>query len=394
VSPFSWYVTAAGTWFLSFGLQGVIVSTIVAMQLHGDSRAMAAAQMAQQLPGFGLILLGGAIADRVDRRALLITLYVCAAGLVIALGLGAEADWLSLPVVIAYVLAMGTLSAFVMPSRDAMLSDVVVGNLMRAITMLTLIQFAMQALGSAFGVAGRFVGILPLIGLQAAVLLAGVPALVRLPRAERAPDVARRALRLGELADGMREVARSPVLGPVALLSLALGTFFIGPFQVVFPLLVRDYYKGDVADLSMLFTAFPIGTIAGSAMILLRGGVRRKGASQLIALAAGALCMGGLGLGLPFWGALVATVAFGIGGAFFMNAGRTLFQEHATPASRGRVLAFYTLTFMGASGVIGAPLAGLLNAQLGPLGALEACGAMMAVVVGAVSLLTDVRKLV
>jgi MFS family permease len=394
VSPFAWYVSASGTWFLAFGLQGVIVSTIVAMQLHGDSRAMAATQMAQQLPGFGLILLGGAIADRVDRRALLIALYLGAAGLVAALGLGVEADWLSLPVVIAYVLTMGTVSAFVMPSRDAMLSDLIVGNLMRAITMLTLIQFAMQALGSAFGVAGRYVGILPLIGLQMAVLLAGVPALARLPRPVRSPDAPRRALRFGELADGMREVVRSPVLGPVALLSVALGTFFIGPFQVVFPLLVRDYYKGDIAELSLLYTSFPIGTIAGSALILWRGGIRRKGAAQLIALAAGALCLGALGLGLPFWGALIATVAFGVGGAFFMNAGRALFQEHATSANRGRVLSVYTLTFMGASGVIGAPLAGWLNALLGPLGTFGACAAMMIAVVGTVAVASDVRKLV
>jgi hypothetical protein len=80
VSPFSWYVAAAGTWFLSFGLQGVVVSTLVAMHLHGDSRAMAATQMAQQLPGFALILIGGAVADRVDRRALLIALYLARLG--------------------------------------------------------------------------------------------------------------------------------------------------------------------------------------------------------------------------------------------------------------------------------------------------------------------------
>jgi MFS family permease len=392
VSPYAWYVAAAGTWFLAFGLQGVIVSTIVAMQLHGDSSAMSAAQMAQQLPGFGLILLGGAVADRVDRRALLIALYLGAAALVAVLGLGAELDWLSLPVVIGFVLAMGTLSAFVMPSRDALLSDVVVGNLMRAITVMTLIQFAMQALGSVFGVAGRYVGILPLIGLQCAVLLAGVPALAKLPRPAAA--TARRALRLGELADGVREVVRSPVLGPVALLSIALGTFFIGPFQVVFPLLVRDFYRGDVAELSLLYTAFPVGTIAGSALILARGGVRRKGAAQLLALAAGALCIGSLGLGPPFWAALLVTVLFGIGGAFFMNAGRTLFQEHANPASRGRVLSVYTLTFMGASGVFGAPLAGWLHAQLGPLGACLAAAAAMLVVVGTVAVTTDVRKLV
>jgi len=385
---------AAGTWFLSFGLQSVIVSSLVAMQLQGSSAAMAATQMAQQLPGFGLILIGGAVADRVDKRALLISLYALGAGFALALAIGVEAGWLTLGLVVAYVLALGTLSAFVMPSRDALLSDVAGANLMRAVTMLTMTQWGMQAAGSAVGVVGRRIGVLPLIGLQALVLLAGVPALRRLPRPAPALETARRALRFGELWDGVREVFRSPVLAPVALLSMALGMLFIGPFQVVFPLLVRDYYEGDIADLSMLYTAFPIGTITGSALILLRGGVRRKGAAQLLALGFGALCMGSLGLGLPFWGALIAVTLFGLGGAFFMNAGRTLFQEHATSASRGRVLSVYALTFMGASGVVGAPLAGWLNAWLGPLAACGVCAGAMFAVVGIVATTTNVRKLV
>ena len=61
-------------------------------------------------------------------------------------------------------------------------------------------------------------------------------------------------------------------------------------------------------------------------------------------------------------------VLFGLGGAFFMTAGRTLFQERATPASRGRVLSVYTLAFMGASGAIGAPLSGWLQRELRPGG--------------------------
>jgi len=394
VSPFAWYVIAAGTWFLSFGLQGVIIASLVTMQLNRDAPAMAAVQMAQQLPAFALILLGGAVADRVDRRGLLIALYALAAGLAAVLALGVETGWLSLALVVGYVFAMGTVSAFVMPSRDALLSDVAGANLMRAVTVLTMMQWGMQALGSAVGVAGRSVGLLPLIGLQALVLLLGVPALRRLPRTVRALDAPRRALRFGELADGVREVIRSPVLGPVALLAVALGTLFIGPFQVIFPLLVRDHYKGDVADLSLLFTSFPIGTIAGSGLILLRGGVRRKGAAQLLALGFGAVCMGSLALGLPFWAALIATMLFGVGGAFFMNAGRTLFQEHASSASRGRVLSVYTLAFMGASGAVGAPFSGWLNTQLGPLGACGVCAGLMLAVVAIVAAATDVRKLV
>jgi MFS family permease len=77
-----------------------------------------------------------------------------------------------------------------------------------------------------------------------------------------------------------------------------------------------------------------------------------------------------------------------------MNAGRTLFQEHATPASRGRVLSVYTLAFMGASGVIGAPLAGWLSAQFGPVVTCGVCAGLMLAAIGVVTVTTDVRKLV
>jgi MFS family permease len=191
----------------------------------------------------------------------------------------------------------------------------------------------------------------------------------------------------------VREVAASRVLGPVALLSMAVGVLFIGTLIVVFPLLVRDYYGGDVADLALLQTTFPLGTITGSALILWRGGVRRKGLAQLLSIAFGGLCLGALSLGLPFPLALCATTLFGVGGAFFTNAGRTLYQEHATPANRGRVLSVYALAFMGSSGVVGAPFAGFLYAQLGPLGACAFAGAAMLVVVAIAAVATEVRKL-
>ena len=388
-----WYVAGVATWFLAFGLQGVIVTTLAALHLHVASGAMAAVQMAGQLPTVALILLGGAVADRADKRALMVALHLIAAAVVAALALGLEAGWLSYGVLVAYALAVSTLSAFLMPARDAMLSDVAGANLMRAVTMLALTQWLMQGLGSFLGMAGRRVGVMPLIALQAGVLLAGVPALLRLPTRAPAPASERRALRLSDLGDGVREVARSRVLLPCALLAMALGTLFIGPFQVVFPLLVRDYYHGDVGDLALLQTSFPVGTIAGSMLILWRGGIHRKGRAQLLALGFGALCMLVLALGLPFPLALCATTLFGLGGSFFMNSGRALFQEHAGQASRGRVLSVYTMAFMGSSGLLGAPLAGVMNAQLGPLVSCGVAGVAMLVVVGAIALATDVRKL-
>jgi MFS family permease len=364
----------------------------VTQQLRGGGGAMALAQSASQLPTVALILVGGAIADRVDRRRLLVALHLTAFALTAALALGVFAGALSMPLVVAYGLGMGTISAFAVPARDALLSDVAGGNLMRAVSVIAMTQWGMQAVGSFSARVAAAVGFVALIAVQAGVLLAGAPIFARLPRGARR-DGPKRAMSVTELVAGVAEVARSAVLGPVALLAIALGVIFIGPFLVVFPLLVRDYYQGDVADLSLLLGCFPLGIIASSAWILVRGGIKRKGVSQLVSLAIGALCMLTLGAGPIFPVALVTVFVFGLGGAMFMNASRTLFQEKAPPAHRGRVLSVYSLATMGASGLVGAPLSGWAVTHFGPLAACQASGAAMLTVLLGFLALTDVRKL-
>jgi hypothetical protein len=192
---------------------------------------------------------------------------------------------------------------------------------------------------------------------------------------------------------GVREVVRSPMLLPVLLLATAVGVLFIGPFMVVSPILVRDYYGGDVAQLAMLSTAFPLGTILGSVAILWRGRIRRKGAAQLISLVAGSGCLGMVSLGLPFWGTLAAICAWGMGSAVFANAGRTVFQEQARPSHRARVLSVYMLGFMGTAGLIGAPLSGVLVEHVGPLATCAVASGAMVVVAAFAFLFTGVAQM-
>jgi MFS family permease len=385
-------MVGAGTWFLSFGLNGVIVPALVTQELRLGSGAMALAQSASQLPAVALILLGGAIADRADRRRLWIALHLIAFALTAALALGVHGGALSLSLIVAYGLGMGTVSAFLMPTRDALLSEVSGPNLMRAVSILTMTQWAMQAVGNFSARIGGAVGLVALIAIQACVLLAGAPAIARLERAERS-ESPRRALSFRELAEGVSEVTRSPVLAPVALLAIALGVLFIGPFLVVFPLLVRDYWGGDLADLSLLFGCFPLGIIASSAWILVRGGVRRRGRAQLASLAIGAVVMLALGRGPIFPVALCVVFVFGLGAAIFMNASRGLFQEKAPPAHRGRVLSVYSLATMGASGLVGAPLSGLSVARFGALETCTISGAVMLCVIAAFLFATRIREL-
>ena len=113
-------------------------------------------------------------------------------------------------------------------------------------TGATISQFAAQSLGSlAAGALARWIGAPIALAIQGAVLLLALPALARLPA--NAPPLAAEPMRSGEMLEGLYEVMRSKTMFPVLLLGVAQGLFFIGPFMVVFPLLIRDVYHGDVA---------------------------------------------------------------------------------------------------------------------------------------------------
>lgn len=380
-ADYRWYLTGAIGWYGAFGMQGVIFAWLVAMELRASAEWVGIAQACQVIPSFLLVLIGGAVADRHDRRALLVGYHCTGAALGAVLLAVVVGGLLTLPFLIGFALALGTLGAFAVPARDSLLSEVVADrDMMRAITGVTLVSFGAQAAGAALVGGARWTGILPIITAYGVLLLLGVPALRRLPPA---PPHGAAPRRLRDLGRGLREVFGSPALRGVWLLIAAVGLLFVGPFMVVLPLLVRDHYGGDVGQLGLLSMSFPVGTILGSLAILWRGDIRRKGRAQLAALLWGALCLAAIGLGLPFWGTLVAVCGFGAGAAVVINTARTVFQERASPEHRARVLATFSLGIMGAAGLAGAPLSGLL---VDWIGALETClataAAMVLVVAG------------
>lgn len=390
---YQWFIAGVATWFTAMGMQNVLFSWLVVGELHAKAEWVGIAQSTTMLPSVLLILVGGAIADRHDRRLLLIGLHLLAAFLSAGLVALVASAKLTLPLLLAYAVAAGSVQAFVMPARDALLSEVAGPNLMRAVTGLTLVQWGTQAVGALMAGAARWVGTVPALCVHCLIVLCGVIPLRKLSPAPTVNGTARRQLRLTEIVEGVREVIHSPVLLPVFLLVTAVGILFIGPFMVVFPILVRDYYGGDIGQLALLNMMFPVGTILGSAGLLWYGRIRRKGAAQLGALVFGSCCLGVIAAGLPFWGTLAAGCAWGLGAAVFTNTGRTIFQEQAPPSHRARVLSVYMFGFMGASGLIGAPLSGVLVAHIGPLATCAVASGVMLTVLACTFLFTNVSRM-
>jgi hypothetical protein len=192
-------------------------------------------------------------------------------------------------------------------------------------------------------------------------------------RVERHPAPAQRAWLAG-VASVAAHAGDARAVGLVT----AIGVFFMGPFIVAFPLIVRDVYHGGANELGWILATFPTGTILGSLAIRLRGGISRKGRAMLLAMTNGMLNLALLSIGLPYWGFLICALAWGTGGAVFINSSRTLVQEAAPPEQRGRVMAVYQLGFVG-SGPLGMLFTGSVR-RVGPLMALRIAAGCMAVI--------------
>ena len=394
-SLYPWFMTAIGTWYGSWGMQQVLFSWLVVGELREDARWVGTAQMFLNLPSLALLLAGGVTADRRDRRRLLVAVHLLAAGTTLAMAQVVRSGRLRLGALLVYALAWGSFQSFVGPARDALLSDVAGGELLRAVTTATLVQFVAQAVGArGAGFAERF-GSPALLAVQAGVLVAGlVPlsrlALLRAPRQPRTGRIKGRAL--AEIREGLQAVWQSPRLRPIVLLVASNGLCFLGPYYVLCPLIVRDVHHGGVADLSMVLVVFPAGTVLGSFWVLLRGGIRRKGRALLLGLLGGGLSLVAMGLPLRFSAFLAAVFVWGLCGAVFLNMSRTLFQESAPPPLRARVLSVYSVALLGVAPISNLG-SGLLANALGPALGCVVCGLIMVGVIAFAWWRTEVRTM-
>ena len=383
---FAWFSAALASWFTSFGMQSTLFAWLLVGELGVSDEWVGVAQTANMLPSILLVLVGGAIADRVDPRRLLVVVHVLGALPVLLLAGAVGAGELSIELILAFGVAMGIVTAFGMPARDTLLSRVAGPDMMRAVTTMTAVQFGSQALGALLAGGARWLGSSTMLLIQAAVLLSGSFLVQGVPVRDPEPRTGPARSPLHDITEGLGIVLRDPRLRWPLVLVCAVGFFFVGPYLVTFPIIVTQIHGGTVAQLSVIMMMFPLGTIAGS-LVIRRVGIRRKGLAALAALVVGAGNLELIALGLGFALMVVASLAWGVGAAVFINSSRTIFQEAAPPSQRGRVLAAYQLGFMGAA-PFGAVSAGFLSGQLGPLGALQLYGLAMLAVVALVWLFT------
>jgi len=378
---FRWYLGGVAAWFTSFGIQTIVFPWLVAVVLKEPAQRVGIAQMAMMAPAIVFMLLGGAVADRADCRRLLLRSHLLAALAPLALAGIVAVGALGYSSLLGYGIIMGTLGAFVVPARDALLTRVVRRDRERAIAVTSAGQFICQLVGIVVaGWAGR-IGAQALLAGQAVILAGGALAVSRLAPAPPAAAHRHDESRLAAMRDGLREVARSERIFPVIVAMLAVGLFYGGAFAVILPLIVRDVYGGGSGELALVNTCFWGGTIASTMLQIRLGALRRPGRAVLLAMAGGAVVLGAMAAPGPLWAFALICLVWGVGAGVTLTQGRTIAQLEAPESHRARVLAIFQLGFAGGAPV-GALGMGYLVALTGPRLAAIYPAAGMVVVLG------------
>jgi MFS family permease len=350
-------VSLSGNWMQ------VVAEIWLILTLTGSGLAVGITTALQFLPMLLVGAWGGALADRVDKHRLLMVTQALMALPALALwgvtASGAVEPWM----VFGLVFARGAVNAFDNPARQSFVIEMVGSDrVVSAVGLNSVLIHSARMIGpAAAGVAIATIGVAPCFLLNAASFAAMIVALRGMDRAQlRLPDGR------AETADGVRAalayVARTPgLLIPLAMMAL-VGTLGFN-FQVILPLLARFTFDGGATAYTTLAVAMGAGAVAGA---LATGSLRRVGPAFIVgaAFAFGVLAATAAAApSLPL--AALALIPLGAASVSFAAAINSTLQLTAEPSMRGRVMALYSVVFLGTT-PIGGPVAGGLAELAGP----------------------------
>ena len=373
--PLHAYLAGTSSWFIAFGLQGVMFAWLVTMVLLETPEKVGVAQMTLLLPGIVLMLIGGSLADRYGGATIAFFAQLGSAVPPLLMAYLVWTEQLSFTLMLGFAVLMGTAQAFVTPSRDGLLNAVAGDRVQRTVMLTLLLQFASQMAGVTLAGFAEWVGAAVLFVLQSAILVVGAFMLRRL-RAVSAPHPGEHEDVWRAIKTGAQTVFSSPGMATVCLQNVAMGLFFMGSFMVTMPLLVREVFAGSASDLSWVNGANALGFVVFITVILRMGDVQRQGRALLLSQGLGGIVLAVAGTAPSFVLFVLFVFFWGTCGGMAMTMSRTIMQQLAPADQRGRVMAFFSFTFMGA-GPVGTLLAGFAVQQFGPQAALIGAGLLM-----------------
>ncbi|MBV8381566.1 MAG: MFS transporter [Planctomycetaceae bacterium] len=351
-------VSLIGTW-----MQSVAQSWLV-YRLSGSPVLLGLVGFAGQIPVFLLAPVGGSLADCRDRHRIIVTTQSASMALAMILAGLTLGGQVQIGHVFVLATLLGVVNAFDIPARQAFLVDMVGrDDLISAIALNSSMVNGARIVGPA--VAGVLVAAVGegwcffANGLSYLAVLAGLLAM----RLEVRPRSPRAGSPLAHVVEGFGFVARTApirdLLGLLGLISL-MGT----PYAVLMPIFADQILHGGAKELGLLMGASGLGALLGALVLASRRGVRGLGRWVSRAAAGFGVSLIAFSLSRRFWLSVALLVPVGFSMMVEMAASNTLIQAMVPDRLRGRVMAVYSMMFMGMA-PFGALLAGALAQRVG-----------------------------
>ncbi|HVN77596.1 MAG TPA: MFS transporter [Terriglobia bacterium] len=344
-------ISLIGTW-----MQSVAQSWLV-YRLTGSALLLGTVGFAGQIPVLLAAPLGGIVADRYNRHRIVIATQVASMVLALVLAWLTLTGYVKVWHVAALAACLGVVNAFDIPARQSFIVDMVgKGDLMNAIALNSSMFNSARMIGPA--VAGILVASIGegwcffANGISYLAVIAGLLMMQVTPVSRQA----RADSPLENILEGFR-FARSSLPIRWLLLLLALASLVGAPYAVLMPIFAGEILHGGPRALGILMGATGIGALLGALTLATRRGLR--GLGRWIALASG-----GFGVSLilfaysrVFWLSALILIPTGYALMVQMGSTNTLVQSMTPDHMRGRVMAIYSMMFMGMA-PFGALLAG------------------------------------
>jgi MFS family permease len=340
-----------GTWMQMAAQSWLVLS------LTGSATALGVIVALQTLPVLLLAPYGGVIADRVDKRRLMIGLQIAMGLQALILGVLTITGEVRIWEVGALAVVLGLNNAFENPARQSFVLEMVGAETLRNAVSLNAVQVNVaRAVGPAVaGVLIATVGLGECFLINAASFVAVVLSLVRMDRTALFPtQPAVRAA--GQLREGLRYAAATPeIIVPLLMMGL-VGTLAY-EFQVSLPVMARHVLHSGAEGYGFMTSAMGLGAIVGGLVVAARG---RTGLRPItIAALAFAIAFGLAALAPDMAVELIALALVGGASVSFMSIGNSTLQLAADPSMRGRVMALWFVALQGST-PIGGPLVGAI----------------------------------
>ncbi|HZD74630.1 MAG TPA: MFS transporter [Actinomycetota bacterium] len=378
---FGQLVSVSGTWMQQLAQDWLV------LRLTGRPLPVGITTALQFAPVLLLGMWGGLVADRIDKRRLLLATQGVMGTLALALGVLTLTGAVRLWMIYLLALLLGCATSFDMPARQAFVTEMVgPDHLTNAVGLNSAVFNSARIIGpAAAGVLIAVVDIPPAFLINALSYLAVITSLLLMRPGElyRQPPVERSR---GQVRDGLRYVWATPTLRSTLLLMGVVATLGLN-FRVALPLLARFTFNGGPSLYGLLASMMACGSVIGALATASRAGPTRPlllwsvtlfGATSLVVAVVTSPLL-----------AAVVLVPLGFSSITWMSTANSTLQLGSTAEMRGRVMSIYGLLFLG-SAPIGAMLVGWLSEHYGPRSSLV-LGGVSSLAAAAVAAAADLR---